>query len=701
MSQVATPSVLVFGAGEAGRRALSCLRRNAGIDVTAFADNDRARHGTSFEGLPIVAPDVIRSGVFERIVVASHAASQIVPQLRGLGVPADRIDVFRLAENEIEPASSAVDGWPRLLVLSDECISPSHGTGAVLLRHFADYPKEQLVHAYLRQRGDAFLPHSYPVARSGDIDPRPSANPSQRLPRAAAELVADVRLQHGPIDLVYSNVFGEAGLLVLQEILAELDPSIPVVHHVHDLLTPDDGRFDAVLREVAPRITEFWAVGQGLADRVTRVTGRRVELMNTFSCPITPAFKSRHRDLDAGFTAVMLGNSHMPWVLDRLRAVWAEIRREYGVGPIRWFAYPTSALQVEHAGVRIEPDIEYYGYLSDRVLHQHLCEADLAIVPFNIEDEPETGYARYSIPSRLTEFLNAGLPIFAAAGSGTETCRFITGRAIGRCSTPARAGTFKADLAAFMRDRIGREAVGGAARRFAQHSCDVNRYRERLMGRFGALTGIPIPKAAVPVAAPAPSAAPVIETTKADRVAPPTSDRVHYACGRRVLEGWLNVDGFDKSYPGGRTNLDGVANRIHHADLTARHPFPDNSFQWGYSEDFLEHCTQAESLIFLSEAYRTLRPGGVLRVSTPSLPGVLRRHHRSSDYHGAIACRDEAYTMWHHLHFYSFESLSTVARHIGFSRVTQCEYGKGEYPLLLQESRPTQADLNLVVELTK
>jgi hypothetical protein len=138
--------------------------------------------------------------------------------------------------------------------------------------------------------------------------------------------------------------------------------------------------------------------------------------MDTFSCLITLTFKQDHRNVGADFTAVMLGNSHMPWVLDRLRAVWPEVRRQHGVGPIRWFAYPTSVLYVERAGVRVGPDIEYFGYLSDRVLHEHLCAADLAIIPFNIADEPEYGYARYSIPSRLTEFLNAGLPVFAAAG---------------------------------------------------------------------------------------------------------------------------------------------------------------------------------------------------------------------------------------------------------------------------------------------
>jgi predicted SAM-dependent methyltransferase len=178
------------------------------------------------------------------------------------------------------------------------------------------------------------------------------------------------------------------------------------------------------------------------------------------------------------------------------------------------------------------------------------------------------------------------------------------------------------------------------------------------------------------------------------------SDRIHYACGQRVLEGWLNVDGFDESYPNGCVDLE-KSTRIYRTDLTAPHPFPDNSFQWGYSEDFLEHLTQAESLVFLCEAYRTFKPGGILRLSFPGLAGVLRRHLRTGGFQGATVCIDEAYTRWYHEHFYTFESIELVACHIGFSKVTRHDYGHSHHSILKQESRPSQADLNLIVELTK
>lgn len=179
------------------------------------------------------------------------------------------------------------------------------------------------------------------------------------------------------------------------------------------------------------------------------------------------------------------------------------------------------------------------------------------------------------------------------------------------------------------------------------------------------------------------------------------SDRIHYACGWNVMNGWLNVDGFDESYPYGKVDEE-RAKRIYRMDLTQRHPFEPETFRFGYAEDFLEHLDQSDALIFLCEAYRCLRRGGILRLSFPGLRGVLRRHLRSSDYEGAVTCQREAYTSWWHRHFFSAEELETVAKHIGFRRFREVRYGHSKSPELRNlETRPDQADLNLICELTR
>lgn len=173
-------------------------------------------------------------------------------------------------------------------------------------------------------------------------------------------------------------------------------------------------------------------------------------------------------------------------------------------------------------------------------------------------------------------------------------------------------------------------------------------------------------------------------------------DRIHYACGANVREGWLNVDGFEDFAP------TPAASSIYSVDLAGRHPFPDGHWRYGYAEDFLEHLDQADSLVFLAEAYRTFRPAGVLRLSFPSLEGVLAKHYRRSDYEGARAGMKEAYTDWEHLHFYSFEELRLVSDHLGWSGIREVAFGESEHePLRGIDTRVEQIELNLIVELTR
>jgi predicted SAM-dependent methyltransferase len=55
-----------------------------------------------------------------------------------------------------------------------------------------------------------------------------------------------------------------------------------------------------------------------------------------------------------------------------------------------------------------------------------------------------------------------------------------------------------------------------------------------------------------------------------------------------------------------------------------RFPLPDASFDLVYSEHMLEHLTYAEGQGCLRECRRVLKPGGVIRVATPSLERIAR-----------------------------------------------------------------------------
>ncbi len=171
--------------------------------------------------------------------------------------------------------------------------------------------------------------------------------------------------------------------------------------------------------------------------------------------------------------------------------------------------------------------------------------------------------------------------------------------------------------------------------------------------------------------------------------------RIHYACGFRMLEGWLNVDSelLFKAQSG---------YEIRNVNLVGPHPFPDNWFEYGFCEDFIEHLSQSDSMIFLAEAHRTLRKGGVLRLSFPGLEGVLMRHGSGEAYEGYEMMKTDAYTMWGHIHFYSREELLLVCTHIGFRDIRFVEYGLSDHPPLAGlDYREDQKDLNIYTEMTK
>lgn len=168
----------------------------------------------------------------------------------------------------------------------------------------------------------------------------------------------------------------------------------------------------------------------------------------------------------------------------------------------------------------------------------------------------------------------------------------------------------------------------------------------------------------------------------------PAFEQIHYGCGRYYLPGWLNVD----------IIASGPENYMY-VDLTSRHPFPDNSFQFGFSEDFIEHIDQASSLLFLEEVHRTFRTGGILRLTFPVLDVVLKKHFSSICFEGFLKGKEEAFDSLGHIHFYSRDSLALVADHIGFDmKIVEC--GKSKYSQLEGINIRTDS-VNLHVELTK
>jgi predicted SAM-dependent methyltransferase len=89
------------------------------------------------------------------------------------------------------------------------------------------------------------------------------------------------------------------------------------------------------------------------------------------------------------------------------------------------------------------------------------------------------------------------------------------------------------------------------------------------------------------------------------------SPRLHIGCGPHLLQGWLNSD-FE---PRSRAVL--------RLDATRRFPLPSSTFDAVFSEHMIEHVPFAGGAAMLAEAFRVLKPGGRIRITTPDLAFLL------------------------------------------------------------------------------
>lgn len=90
---------------------------------------------------------------------------------------------------------------------------------------------------------------------------------------------------------------------------------------------------------------------------------------------------------------------------------------------------------------------------------------------------------------------------------------------------------------------------------------------------------------------------------------------------------WTNIDHFSEWYKGNITDID--------YDLESLKPFPipDNSAEVVYSSHTVEHISNAAAQNLFNEAYRVLKPGGYLRVTTPNIDLESRAYlHNDRDY---------------------------------------------------------------------
>lgn len=173
--------------------------------------------------------------------------------------------------------------------------------------------------------------------------------------------------------------------------------------------------------------------------------------------------------------------------------------------------------------------------------------------------------------------------------------------------------------------------------------------------------------------------------------------RLHVGCGKNCFDNWINADIHPKS--------DLIV------FLQKRLPFSQNSLDRIYSEHVIEHVPYPVGVFFFREAYRTLTPGGVLRVAMPDLDDLVdgyRTNWRRFDWvnwpeYRFIKTRAEmmniGFRWWDHQHLYNREELERALREAGFSKISFEKNGFSRFSDLV--GLETRLDSKLIAEAVK
>jgi predicted SAM-dependent methyltransferase len=150
------------------------------------------------------------------------------------------------------------------------------------------------------------------------------------------------------------------------------------------------------------------------------------------------------------------------------------------------------------------------------------------------------------------------------------------------------------------------------------------------------------------------------------------------------------------SLPGGLcTDLAPRSDGVLHLDVTKPFPFDSEQFDYVSGEHLIEHLSWNDGRLMLSECYRVLKPGGIVRIATPDLAVFLDLYTTAKTPEGKKYIRwvtdtflggvvvekpqfviNTVFRNWGHQFLYDGEMLELALREAGFKDPTRCKYGE-------------------------
>jgi len=169
---------------------------------------------------------------------------------------------------------------------------------------------------------------------------------------------------------------------------------------------------------------------------------------------------------------------------------------------------------------------------------------------------------------------------------------------------------------------------------------------------------------------------------------PATSRLLNLGCGAVKYDGFVNADCY---------NFFAILKGMHKSPdwmLDATRPWHCKDDYWHgiFCEHMLEHLRYADVTLCLKEAYRTLGPGGFLRLVVPDIDVYVRlyRNEVAPEHAARFPSGPEAISdmtqNWGHVSVWNARLLRQLLEEIGLTEVREVSFGVGSVPLLIQDS---------------
>ena len=144
---------------------------------------------------------------------------------------------------------------------------------------------------------------------------------------------------------------------------------------------------------------------------------------------------------------------------------------------------------------------------------------------------------------------------------------------------------------------------------------------------------------------------------------------MHLGCGSKFIPGFIHID------LGGYDHID------HNRDIRDLGIFANETVDLIYCCHALEYFDRYEVITVLTEWYRVLKKGGILRLSVPDFEAIVNIYLKYGDLdhqgilgplYGKWQNSNDIETMYHKT-AYDFTSLTKVLKNIGFNTVKRYE----------------------------